>query len=148
LTGKFRVGHGSVNWYNMKLRDVESVIRHEQFNFATFENDIALLKVKDKFVYTRGSKSKLSVVPICLANSSIPMLPGHVSVAGWGSTDEAKYQASNSLLHVKVDRLPEENCKRPYVNFSNKSMLCAGVLTGGHDACQVLERVAFCFCQI
>lgn len=129
------VGHGSLNWYNAKLRPVEKVITHEKFDSETMRNDIALLKLKQPFAFRKGSTDHPSIVPVCLndqpANKKLS-----AEVAGWGKVLQDASKPSDKLMYIKIDQLDDKSCSK-YKTYNPALMMCAGTIEGTKDSCQV-----------
>ncbi|XP_044301307.1 mannan-binding lectin serine protease 2 isoform X1 [Varanus komodoensis] len=118
----------------------ESAFVHAGFtnNGVNFDNDIALIKLKQKVPINAN------ITPICLPARSSRF---HVNtsdigvVAGWGKTE--KRQQSSALLYTELDVVDPEKCKAAYANHTlegkplvvTENMLCAGYEQGGRDSC-------------
>jgi trypsin len=108
--------------------DVERVVVHEQYNPATYENDIALIKLKQP---AAGR-------PIRLVDESGRLQVGQpLEVTGWGATEEDG-GGSNNLQKASVPYADTAVCNNPasYNGRVRSSMMCAGYKEGGIDACQ------------
>lgn len=89
----------------------------------------------------------MRVGPICLPTQepirSRQFVGYQPFVAGWGRLQEGG-KSSNILQELQIPILDNEVCKDRYQKqnklLSDKqfgsAVLCAGVLTGGHDSCQ------------
>lgn len=85
--------------------------------------------------------------PICLPSDEPIRSKNFVGympfVAGWGRTQEGG-KAANVLQELQIPVLDNEVCKDRYKKQKKllsekqfgKAVLCAGVLSGGHDSCQ------------
>ncbi|XP_050433881.1 uncharacterized protein LOC126841436 [Adelges cooleyi] len=114
---------------------VEEIMAHESYNFATHDNDIAMIKLKTSVKYNGH------VQPICLpAASNLRSSTFEKTtpfVAGWGSTT-FNGPKSNALLEIQIPVVSNVQCKIIFdevININDR-MLCAGNLIGGKDACQ------------
>jgi secreted trypsin-like serine protease len=126
-------------------QDVEQIIRHENYNSHTFENDIALLKLKPLNQAQRNSDRAKPQFrrPIHLpAKAEVEELSRPyvaVGVSGWGVTSEGGVVVDKLRF---VDFLPivdNETCDRSYKTVGDSigdGMICAGFRGGGYDACQ------------
>ncbi|GAB6027471.1 hypothetical protein CHUAL_001727 [Chamberlinius hualienensis] len=120
-------------------RIVTNIIIHPDYNSVTFANDIALVKLQNSI----ENSLPRYIRPICLPPSadlvSQDFLIGQMANAvGWGSTKEGG-SGSNSLLHVTVPVMSEEQCSMAYNNTAvniTPNMICAGYPEGGRDTCQ------------
>ncbi|XP_067898962.1 mannan-binding lectin serine protease 1 isoform X3 [Heterodontus francisci] len=120
-------------------RTVEKIILHKAFDPRTYNNDIALVKMKDKV------SMNVFVMPLCLPNlhqgTEGPQPNTLGLVAGWGITnpnmtmDEATggdhATLSNILQYVKLPVTLQAECKSSYESRSDSynvtnNMFCAG----------------------
>ncbi|OXA61680.1 trypsin-1 [Folsomia candida] len=106
------------------------IVQHPEYNKATFENDIALVKVFPPFNYTEFIK-----------NFQLPSIhfiaAGNVTTAGWGVLEEGSTQVSPVLRKVTVSVFPNIDCSKTYgKDFHTEKMICAADKNGGKDACQ------------
>jgi secreted trypsin-like serine protease len=108
--------------------DVDRIIVHEQYNAATHENDLALIKLK----------SKPNGDTISLAPASLTIPVGQpLEVTGWGVTREGG-DPSNDLLAATVPYADQSACNAPavYNGAITDGMICAGLNEGCVDSCQ------------
>ncbi|XP_078060334.1 mannan-binding lectin serine protease 1 isoform X1 [Mustelus asterias] len=129
-------------------RTVEKIILHKAFDPRTYNNDIALVKMKDKV------SMNVFVMPLCLPSLHQEMeepQPNTLGlVAGWGITnpnltlDDAsgsdQATLSNILQYVKLPVTLQAECKSSYESRSDSynvtdNMFCAGFYEGGKDTC-------------
>lgn len=125
-------------------QDIEKIIFHESYDPKTSENDIALLRLRPltqaqkkdgraQILYRRPIDFRPNQVD--LAELTRPYTG--VTVSGWGLT--AKGSPTNQLQ--KLERLPlvdNVTCNDSYNSEGitiPKSMLCAGLRSGGYDSC-------------
>lgn len=112
-----------------KIIRTEGAIVHPDYSSTTFDNDIALLKLKEKIVFTDF------VQPICLHQEDMKE-PDNAYATGWGATTEGSAGA-NILQEVKIPIITNQQCENAYGFDIKPSMICAGDLeNGGIDACQ------------
>ncbi|XP_060897827.1 trypsin-3-like [Labrus mixtus] len=109
--------------------DVSLVVRHNQYNPWTFDNDIMLLKLE------RPAVINAMVEPVSLLDSNSQSLDyrARCTVSGWGVTWLNSYMLSPVLRSVDVDIFP--SCSRYYFR-TTQNMVCAGSVSGGKDSCQ------------
>lgn len=111
---------------------IDRVVVHENLQFATYDNDIALLHLATPAVITPY------VAPIALATTpqdEASLTPGTVAVVtGWGATEEHGKLAP-ILREVEVPLVANADCQQTYWMLT-ANMLCAGYPEGGKDACQ------------
>ena len=102
--------------------------RAREYNPLTYENDIALIKLK---LPAAGRV-------IALVDASATMQVGQpLEVTGWGATEEGG-GGSNDLLKASVPYADTAVCNAPasYNGGVRPSMMCAGYSEGGVDSCQ------------
>lgn len=116
----------------------EAVFIHEGYNHgAGFDNDIALIKLKNKVTVNR------SIMPVCLPRKEAAPLMRTDSmgtVAGWGLTQ--KGWLARNLMFVDIPIVDHQKCTSAYEKQLypggrvTANMLCAGLETGGKDSCR------------
>uniref|UniRef100_A0A8C5GIR2 Zgc:100868 n=1 Tax=Gouania willdenowi TaxID=441366 RepID=A0A8C5GIR2_GOUWI len=111
---------------NEVSRSVSSVINHPNYNSATNDNDIALLKLSSTVTFTNYIR------PVCLAASGSSVHSGEdVWVTGWGTLSEGGSSA-NDLMEVDVPTVGNRQCNCDYgVGRITNNMICAGLREGG-----------------
>ncbi|KFB36766.1 AGAP000571-PA-like protein [Anopheles sinensis] len=100
------VAHNGIHQY----RQIEYLIKHPEYRSKEKQNDIALAKVMQPFIFVP------EVNPVCLPNSledKDKILKLHI--AGWGSTENMK--KSNKLLWANVTTVPISKCREAYEQF-------------------------------
>jgi len=111
---------------------INSIVLHPQYNKATNNNDIAIVKLKSPLTFTNNVKNA------CLPESSFAPQSKAV-VSGWGATTNGG-SASSHLKYVAVPFIPNAKCVKPHTNYPSNlitsNMICAGLLTGEVDSCQ------------
>jgi trypsin len=107
---------------------IEQVIVHEAYNPKTFENDIALIKLKSPLAGR--------VIPLASAGTIIP-IGAALEVTGWGATGEGG-DASRVLQKGNVPNADTSACNAAdaYNGQIKAGMMCAGYRDGGVDSCQ------------
>ena len=113
---------------------VLEIQRHENYKWLTNENDIAIMKVSGRIVYSND------IQPICMPSSETEgsSYVGEIAtVTGWGSTKEGGPNWT-ILQQTTVPVVSNEQCQQAYENKENiiDSMICAGHDNGGTDSCQ------------
>ncbi|XP_037552404.1 coagulation factor VII [Nematolebias whitei] len=115
-------------------RRVLKVFIHRNYNYSTYDSDLALLKLH------RPVKLGSYVVPICLpARNSTFMrtlaMIGQSTVSGWGRLlqfgSSARY-----LQRLVVPTVHSHECRLHTQLNITKNMFCAGRRSGGQDACE------------
>jgi trypsin len=113
--------------------DVESLLQHPNFDSATYENDVMLLKLQSPVF-------EVNCVSLNF-NDANPQNGDQLTVLGLGNTAEDG-SASNYLREVNMNVVDQEVCLANYQEIGlgrirEDIMLCAGALgEGGRDACQ------------
>ncbi|MBZ3886006.1 Complement factor I [Sciurus carolinensis] len=120
------------NYTELEVEKVDKIIIHEKYNGSTFQNDIALIKVKK---HDDQKECELSrSIPACVPWSPYLFQPkDRCIISGWGR--EKDNQKVYSLRWGEVHLIG--NCSRFYPNrFYEKEMECAGTHDGSIDACK------------
>nr|UCK81482.1 MASP-related molecule 2-like protein [Arenicola marina] len=129
---KVRVGEhdqGSDAEPTERTFEVAQLIKHENYNAQTYDNDIALMRLKEPVTYSR------EVSPVCLPAADVPMNTLCVTT-GWGDTMGT---GNEQLLNqVNVPVLDTEVCNQRewYGGSITSNMICAGYPEGNKDSCQ------------
>uniref|UniRef100_W5KUB8 ST14 transmembrane serine protease matriptase n=1 Tax=Astyanax mexicanus TaxID=7994 RepID=W5KUB8_ASTMX len=115
---------------NVQVREVQTIITHQDYNQLTQDNDIALLELKEPLVFSN------TIHPICLPASSHVFPAGMPCwVTGWGALREGG-RASRVLQKAEVKIINDTVCDDVTEGQVTSRMLCSGFLAGGVDACQ------------
>uniref|UniRef100_A0A8C0QS34 Peptidase S1 domain-containing protein n=1 Tax=Chelonoidis abingdonii TaxID=106734 RepID=A0A8C0QS34_CHEAB len=133
LPGSTNVRLGEYNLRKLdeteQLRMAAKLIPHPNYNSATKDNDIMLIKL------ITPVQTNDNVQPIELASSAAP--PGSVcQVSGWGTTTSPQPSFPAMLQCANLRIISAAECRREYSNLVTDNMLCAGVPQGGIDSCQ------------
>ncbi|GCC26515.1 salivary plasminogen activator beta-like isoform X1 [Chiloscyllium punctatum] len=116
---------------------VEKIISHENFNDDTFDNDIALLKLKSQSG-TCAMESKF-VHPICLPSKRLIFSEStQCEVSGYGREAEFSPFYSKFLKEARVNLISQQKCRSPeyYGKKLTENMLCAAHHNWKEDACK------------
>ncbi|KAM9827302.1 complement factor I-like [Neosynchiropus ocellatus] len=113
---------------------VEEIIIHPRYDAATYQNDIALVKLKalpqDK---KKCFVDNPAISAVCVPWTTKLFQPSHnCSISGWGRNADG--QAARVLLWAKVALI--DNCQTFYKDRFKPGMMCAGDLEGSVDSCQ------------
>ncbi|KAF6345040.1 mannan binding lectin serine peptidase 2 [Rhinolophus ferrumequinum] len=116
----------------------EAVFIHEGYTHdAGFDNDIALIKLRNKVVINSN------IMPVCLPRKEAEsfMTTNDIGTAsGWGLTQRG-FLARN-LMFVDIPIVDHQKCTAVYENKPYRgarvtdNMLCAGLESGGKDSCR------------
>lgn len=111
---------------------IKTLIVHENYNMETFENDIAMMKLKETLKFTENFRA------ICF--SQLVELPEALfgTAVGYGSTDKSK-AASDVLRQVEIPIVTHEECLDSDNHFFSKHLFsgnfCAGELEVERGVC-------------
>ncbi|KAL9893610.1 trypsin-1 isoform 1-T1 [Glossina fuscipes fuscipes] len=110
-------------------RAVVSITKHRGFDPDTYNNDIALLKLRKPVLFSKIIK------PVCLPRYNYDPAGRVGTVVGWGRTSEGGVLPS-VVNHVKIPIMSVTECRnQKYKSYRiTKTMLCAGKLNT--DSCQ------------
>lgn len=102
---------------------VDSLFAHEKYDKETFENDIALMKVRETFEFSESFRA------ICLPGLSEFPVPSSGIAVGYGSTDK-DLDYSDSLRQVQLPIVSQEDCFDSDFDFYERHLFrgnfCAG----------------------
>ena len=121
----------------MKLVKVAKATQHPQYDAKTEKKkkkkNIAVLQLAGTLEFG----PTISAVELPSSEEEPPTVGATWSVTGWGTTSQGGSFPSN-LMVAYVDIIDHERCVKEYAsrNQVDDSMICAGVLGGGKDACQ------------
>ncbi|KAL2077974.1 hypothetical protein ACEWY4_025659 [Coilia grayii] len=119
---------------NEVSRSVIEIILHPSYDHFTNDNDIALLRLRSIVQFTDFIR------PVCLAASDSVFSKGTDSwVTGWGNIGEGNaLPFPQTLQEVEVPVVGNRECScLNGVGRVTENMICAGLLNGGKDSCQV-----------
>ncbi|KAK2721520.1 uncharacterized protein LOC136035579 [Artemia franciscana] len=116
-------------------RQVSEIVVHPKFKVATFENDIALLRLKHPVIY------QPNIIPICLPTIDDNYIGKSGVVTGWGRLSEGG-PLPNILQKVNLPILSNKECEQMYEragspqDIPESNFMCAGFRDGKLDACE------------
>lgn len=114
--------------------DSKEIVSHPNFNWNTFDSDLALIKLKWKANITDH------VRPVCLPSKQQrrKVTPGAMGVMlGWGLTEGEK--TKTELQQVSMPVVGHSNCQKAYKRETwpvTSNMLCAGYDSNMKDSCK------------
>ncbi|XP_039994352.1 tissue-type plasminogen activator-like [Xiphias gladius] len=116
---------------------VEKLIIHQKYNESSFDNDIALLKLKSR--NGECAMKSASARTVCLPPFHTKLPAGfQCSVAGFGRERYMAWQYSKYLKGAEVRLVSQTDCKSEsyYGDRITKNMICAGSPDWSVDACK------------
>ena len=123
---------GSSFWrYGGQVVQFKSIVFHPEYDKATTNNDIAILKTTAPIIFSA------SVQPVALPDPSRKLIPGEkLQISGWGRLSP-NGPTSKQLQMINLPVLSKEKCIEIMSPISpiRPSMLCAGDLDGLGDSC-------------
>ncbi|KAL9921434.1 uncharacterized protein ACN427_002475 isoform 1-T1 [Glossina fuscipes fuscipes] len=119
--------------YGYQERRVEIVVSHPQFDFRTFEYDLALLRFYEPVIF------QPNIIPICVPDSDENFIGQTAFVTGWGRLYEDGPQP-DVLQEVAVPIINNTICESMYraaghIEHIPHIFICAGWKKGGYDSC-------------
>ncbi|XP_034425254.1 complement factor I-like [Hippoglossus hippoglossus] len=112
---------------------VEDIRIHPRYNARTYENDIALVKLKKLPYEEKCFVDNPAISAVCVPWSTQLFQSNHTcSISGWGRTKEGR--SAQVLLWANVSLI--DDCQRFYKDRFKPGMMCAGDLDGSVDSCQ------------
>ena len=113
---------------NVRANRVRNILVHPGWYPSTFENDVALLRLKDPLRYSER------ITPINLPSVEITDFTGVVS--GWGNMSTSGSSFPQQLQAASVAFVSDISCAEVYgASFDSDSMLCAGDVDFLFDSC-------------
>lgn len=118
--------------YRAQVRGIARQIVHPRFNFTTYDNDIALLKVDQPF----NLDSPFSQVNTVCLSQNIPILPYDIgTICGFGSR-AFQAQTRTHLYETQIAIVERRTCNRSFEGAITNNMICAGgMIANRRDAC-------------
>ncbi|XP_055371669.1 transmembrane protease serine 9-like [Condylostylus longicornis] len=110
-------------------RAVTKIVKHRKFDPETYNNDIALLRLRKSLNLSRN------ILPICLPRYNYDPAGRIGTVVGWGRTSEGG-ELPGLVSHVKVPIMTITECRNQKYKSTRitSSMVCAG--KPNMDSCQ------------
>ena len=117
---------------HVQSTDSIEIVPHPNFNWTTFDSDLALIKLR------RRANMTDHVRPVCLPSKQQRrgVTPGTMGVMlGWGVTEIGKN--TTELQQVDMPVVSNKNCRRAYLSETwlvTSNMLCAGYSSNHKDS--------------
>ncbi|XP_054654887.1 tissue-type plasminogen activator-like [Dunckerocampus dactyliophorus] len=134
------LGKSAINetdYINEQKFTVEKMIVHQAYNATTYDNDIALLKIKNSdggcAVQTKYART------VCLPPPNTQLPVGFQCItAGFGKERSGGWEYSQYLKQAHVNLLSQADCKKDilYESLITDNMLCAAGPNWSTDACE------------
>nr|XP_040569289.1 serine proteinase stubble-like isoform X1 [Lepeophtheirus salmonis] len=140
LVAKIRVRIGELDFESssepeghVELKVIQKIV-HPEYNYFTFENDLALIKMERRVEFQEN------ILPICLPGNNDLLIGETGIVAGWGRLSNGG-QLPNVLQYVAVPIVSNDRCEGMFLKAGRNEaipniFLCAGYDDGGRDSCQ------------
>ncbi|XP_037068991.1 serine protease 44-like [Pollicipes pollicipes] len=137
--------HKRVNDESERIFRVESIIKHEKYNRATQDNDVAIVKLRSSLRSLMALENGW-VRPICLpevrCQSRVPSTcytKRLAVLAGWGLLKSESLVGASAVQFVRVPIMENADCQSDYAADRigiTRRMVCAAYPEGGKDSCQ------------
>ncbi|XP_043520748.1 trypsin-7-like [Frieseomelitta varia] len=128
---KIRLGSSYNSKEGIMITEKLQVILHSNYNENTKDYDAALIKLPQSVT------TNANVKPIALASSANTIQGGTKAVVtGWGYVAPGG-PISDRLKSLTLPVVDQATCKKIYGNLLTDNMLCAGIMSGGKDACSI-----------
>ncbi|XP_066526486.1 transmembrane protease serine 11D [Hoplias malabaricus] len=119
---------------SVQIRSVDKVITHENYDKTTYENDVALLRLR----YPLSFSSRIQ--PVCTIQNETEerdLSFRSCFITGWGSS-VFEGKLVNTLRAAEVRLIDTETCNQIdwHSGHVTDNMVCAGWEYGGVDTCQ------------
>ncbi|XP_053446576.1 transmembrane protease serine 11B-like isoform X2 [Nycticebus coucang] len=126
------VHFGNVEKNPHMIRKVQNIILHENYSNFAYHDDIALVQLAEDVPFTKFVRS------ICLPDANLELSENDsVVVTGWGALSQ-NGSFPDILQQAFLKIIDNESCNAPHAlsGLVDKTMLCAGFMSGEADACQ------------
>jgi len=109
---------GSNNFKGGKRIKIKRVILHPQFEYDSYDNDIALLELAES-----AASSKTATIPLATPQneSAVAGVGKKVIAAGWGETETK--DLPQDLRHVEMDVLDPAMCNANIIKYRKANVL-------------------------
>uniref|UniRef100_A0A8D8VRP7 Plasma kallikrein n=1 Tax=Cacopsylla melanoneura TaxID=428564 RepID=A0A8D8VRP7_9HEMI len=133
IVGKHNLN--GVDKFEQTLKVEKAVLHHRFRKDGTHSNDIAVIKVRGSIGFNQY------VQPICIPEHDNVAASDWCVVTGWGAQNAEQIDDISNTLRAATVKIIDQNTCRSSAVYGNShqnildSMLCAGYLNGGIDAC-------------
>ncbi|XP_069041476.1 trypsin-like [Lepisosteus oculatus] len=111
-----------------QLMKTNTIVWHPSYDYQTLDHDIMMIKL------FHPARLTGAVRPISLP-SGCPRAGQSCVVSGWGSMQTDGANGATVLQCLEVPVLSQAQCETAYPGMITSTMMCAGYLEGGRDAC-------------
>nr|XP_022905879.1 trypsin epsilon-like [Onthophagus taurus] len=125
LPENLKISVGSKYWADGQRYQVIKKYLHPFYERNTNVNDIALLRLKEKIIFTKGV-GWVKIHPLKVLDDRINIT---ATVIGWGYTNDEKLlvnKASLVLESVEIFSVPYDECKKYYKNLKTTNICMTG----------------------
>ncbi|XP_042856592.1 serine proteinase stubble-like [Penaeus japonicus] len=112
-------------------RGIDHYVIHPEYNEMTYNNDIALIHLDKPISLTDYAGIK----PVCLPSPVADFTGRNATVTGWGKLSYTGAQPEIAREITFPIRTRQE-CEEAFGRHVTEHMICAGVASGGRDACK------------
>lgn len=126
-------GADNMNYlYRAQLRSIEKQIIHPEFDIATYDNDIALIKVNQPF----NLETTFSHIGVICLDPNVELWPYDIAtICGFGSK-AFRQKARSHLYETEIAIIDSNTCNSSFGNQITDNMICAGgMVANKRDAC-------------
>ncbi|XP_055892911.1 chymotrypsin-like protease CTRL-1 [Biomphalaria glabrata] len=130
LSGSSTMPFHAITIPGLRIRNVAKIITHENYDWKTLANDIAVIKLSEPIQYDSCHR------PICLNNDSRHIQQTtNCRTMGWGvSSNQPGAVGQSTLQWINLPVVNDLTCRRKYRTYATSNTFCAG--TTGKDTCK------------
>ncbi|XP_035992733.1 acrosin [Fundulus heteroclitus] len=119
---------------HVQTRSISEIVMHENYNYITSDNDVALLLLSSPLNFTDH------VQPCCTprnASHEVTLNWSNCFISGWG-VPYYQGETMDVLQEAEVELIERATCNQRtwYNGIITENMICAGLESGGVDSCQ------------
>ncbi len=109
---------------------VASISIHPSWNWNTFDNDVAVVRLAEPIALTPGLHQEVALATSTVAAGTSAL------ITGWGNTSKTGSNYPAQLKKATVSVVSDSSCNSAYGGISTAVMLCAVGPAFSTDACQ------------